>query len=324
MRSAYDIPAEVADHLRIGTCSWKYDSWKGLVYDPDRRYRADDYLADYARHFGTVEVDQWFWSLFPAGAKLPDPEVVRRYADSVPEDFRFTLKAPNAITLTHFYAKGTKGSAREPNPHFLSVDLLNRFLDALEPIRGKLGPVMFQFEYLNRQKMPSLPVFLERLEAFFQKAPAGFQYAIETRNPNYLKPGFVGFLREKGLGFVLLDGYYMPRIGDVTAKLDTRTAPFSIIRLHGPDRAGIEERTGGVWNEIVEPQDDGLRTTAEIVRQNQGAGLDTYVNVNNHYEGSAPLTIQRLLGILQGADPASSDSVAGRNRPGVCWRICGP
>jgi uncharacterized protein YecE (DUF72 family) len=27
--------------------------------------------------------------------------------------------------------------------------------------------------------------------------------------------------------------------------------------------------------------------------------LDTYVNVNNHYEGSAPLTIQRLLDILR-------------------------
>jgi hypothetical protein len=35
--------------LRVGTCSWKYDSWKGLVYDPGRAHRADDYLADYAR-----------------------------------------------------------------------------------------------------------------------------------------------------------------------------------------------------------------------------------------------------------------------------------
>ena len=299
MASAYDIPAEITRHLRIGTSSWKYDSWKGLVYDPDRRYRADDYLADYARHFNTVEVDQWFWSLFTTGVKLPSPATVRGYAESVPEDFRFTVKAPNAITLTHFYSKGTKGKAGEPNPHFFNLDVMNRFLDALTPMHGKLGPVMFQFEYLNRQKMPSLATFLDRLHEFFEKAPPGFQYAIETRNPNYLKPELIGFLREKGLGFVLLDGYYMPRIGEVTTKLDIRTAPFSIIRLHGPDRAGIEERTGGMWNEIVEPKDDGLRTTAEIVRQNAGADVDTYVNVNNHYEGSAPLTIQRLLDILR-------------------------
>ena len=30
-----NIPEKYKDYLRIGTCSWKYDSWKGLVYNPD-------------------------------------------------------------------------------------------------------------------------------------------------------------------------------------------------------------------------------------------------------------------------------------------------
>jgi uncharacterized protein YecE (DUF72 family) len=298
MLTTLKMPESYAHHLRIGTCSWKYDSWKGLIYDPDKRYRADDYLQDYATHFNTVEIDQWFWSLFPSGARLPDPDTAKRYAESVPADFRFTIKAPNAITLTHSYSKqpkGQEGHANEPNHYFLSVDLLHRFLEALDPMQGKLGPVMFQFEYLNREKMPSLPVFLDRLQGFFAKAPAEFQYAVETRNPNYLKDEFLTALRQLGLGFVLLDGYYMPRIAEVVAKLDIRTASFSIIRLHGPDRAGIEEETRGVWDKIVEPKDDGLKATAAIVRQDLDAGVDTYVNVNNHYEGSAPLTIERLL-----------------------------
>ncbi len=302
MPPRYDIPAEFAGRVRIGACSWKYDSWKGLVYEPDKRYRPEDYLSDYARHFTTVEIDQWFWSLFPGGARLPDPDMVRRYADDVPDDFRFTVKAPNAITLTHFHAKQPKGSghlANEPNPHFLSVDLLHRFLETLEPMRPKLGPVMFQFEYLNRQKMPSMAAFLDRLHALFQQAPTGFQYAIETRNPNYLAEEFLDALRQMGLGCVLLDGYYMPPIGEVAARVDVRTASFSIVRLHGRDRAGIEDQTGGAWNEIIEPKDDGLKATADIARQNLQSGVDTYVNVNNHYEGSAPLTIRRLLDILQ-------------------------
>ncbi|MCU0914335.1 MAG: DUF72 domain-containing protein [Planctomycetes bacterium] len=302
MSGRYEIPAAFAGHVRIGTCSWKYDSWKGLVYTPDRHYRAEDYLADYAQHFTTVEIDQWFWSLFPSGAKLPNPEVVPQYAASVPEDFRFTVKAPNALTLTHHYAKQPKGSeahANEPNPHFLDVSLLNRFLEILAPLHTRLGPILFQFEYLNKQKMPSLAAFLARLHAFFEKAPRGFQYAVETRNPNYLKDEFVDALRQLGLGFVLLDGYYMPRIPEVAAQIDIRTASFSILRLHGPDRPGIEKETGGTWNEIVEPKDEGLAATADLVRQNVDFGLDTYVNVNNHYEGSAPLTIQRLLDLLR-------------------------
>ncbi len=301
MLSGRNIPPGLTARLRIGTCSWKYDSWKGIVYDPDKRYRSDDYLPDYAKHFTTVEIDQWFWSLFPTGVRLPDPDVVRRYADSVPDDFRFTIKAPNAITLTHSYARQPKGSesyANEPNPHFLSMDLLYRFLETLEPMHSKLGPIMFQFEYLNKQKMPSMAAFLERLHAFFGVAPAGFQYAIETRNPNYLKDALVDALRRLGLGYVLLDGYYMPRIAEVVSKLDIRTAPFSVIRLHGPGRAEIEEQTGGVWDKIVEPKDEGLKVTLDIVTQNLEAGVDTYVNVNNHYEGSAPLTIARLLELL--------------------------
>lgn len=82
------------------------------------------------------------------------------------------------------------------------------------------------------------------------------------------------------------------------AKLDARSTPFSVVRLHGPDRAKIEEETGGTWDKIVEPKDDGLQATTEIIRQNTAAGLDTYVNVNNHYEGCAPLSIRRLIDIL--------------------------
>lgn len=297
MLTALKAPASYGHRLRIGTCSWKYDSWKGLVYDPGKHYRPDDYLADYARYFPTVEIDQWFWSLFPNGARLPDPEVAKRYADSVPDDFRFTVKAPNALTLTHPYAKQTKGAERhpnEPNPYFLSIDLLNRFLETLAPLQGKLGPIMFQFEYLNKQKMPSLAAFLERLEAFFPKAPAGFQYALETRNPNYLRDEFAHTLRQLGLGYVLLEGYYMPAVAEVAGRFDVRTAPFSIIRLHGPDRPGIEQETGGTWNAVVEPKDESLAATADIVKENLKLDLDTYVNVNNHYEGSAPLTIERL------------------------------
>lgn len=48
------IPSAYKNHLRLGTCSWKCDSWKGLVYDLDKSYQADDYLADYARYYGDL------------------------------------------------------------------------------------------------------------------------------------------------------------------------------------------------------------------------------------------------------------------------------
>ena len=295
----FTIPKEFRQHVRIGTCSWKYDSWKGLVYEPGRGYSADDYLADYARHFRTVEVDQWFWSLFPAGVKLPDPETARAYAESVPDDFTFTVKAPNALTLTHFYARQSKRYAEyanRPNDHFLSVDLLERFLETLAPMGPKLGPVMLQFEYLNRKKMPSRGAFFERLHEFFARAPRDFQYAIETRNPNYLSAEFFDFLRAHSLGYVFIEGYYMPPIAEVFDAHDTGTADYAIVRLHGGGRAEIEQATGKDWSRLVDPHPEGIEAAVRIIRSNMGRGAQTYINANNHFEGSAPLTLARLDG----------------------------
>ena len=301
MLNPLPIPNKYRNNLRIGTCSWKYDSWKGLIYRDEKKYRPNDYLEDYAKYFNTVEIDQWFWSLFPRGAKLPDVETVRIYSESVPDDFLFTVKAPNSITLTHYYAKQPKGLeklANKPNPNFLDVGLLRRFLETLEPMKSKLGPIMFQFEYLNKNKMPSRKYFLEKLNEFFGQAPTGFSYAIETRNPNYLYLDFFDFLKKHNLGFVLIEGYYMPPIGEIIQKFDINTTDYSVVRLHGPDRQGIEERTGGLWNDIIDPKDEGLKTTAQFIRDSTDRKIMTFVNVNNHYEGCAPFTIQRLLELL--------------------------
>jgi uncharacterized protein YecE (DUF72 family) len=56
------------------------------------------------------------------------------------------------MTLTHYYSKqppASKAYANRPNPYFLDIELLNQFLNLLEPMKDKLGPVMFQFEYLG-------------------------------------------------------------------------------------------------------------------------------------------------------------------------------
>ena len=54
--------------IRIGTCSWKYDSWRGLVY---RDQAKKNYLQEYSELYDTVEIDQWFWSLFGTGKVSP-------------------------------------------------------------------------------------------------------------------------------------------------------------------------------------------------------------------------------------------------------------
>ena len=54
-----DVPEAYERFVRFGTCSWKYPSWGGLVYREGRQYHADEFLADYAKHLKTVEVDRF-------------------------------------------------------------------------------------------------------------------------------------------------------------------------------------------------------------------------------------------------------------------------
>lgn len=276
--------------LHIGTCSWKYDSWRGLIY-PEGPI---NYLEEYSRCYRTVEVDQWFWSLFKGGkVALPRHEVVCEYAASVSPGFTFGIKIPNSITLTHHYNRGGKGPL-QANPYFLDIDLLNRFLDSIEPLHDQLGPLMFQFEYLNKRKMSGLPQFLDLFGAFAEKLPAGFTYAVEIRNKNFLQPAYFGLLESHGLNHVFLHGYYMPSIFDLYRQFRDKINGLTVIRLHGPGRSEIEKKTGKDWGRIVEPRDRDLDNLAAMLADMADRQVETFLYVNNHFEGSAPRTIGRI------------------------------
>ena len=286
---------DILSMLRIGTCSWKYDSWRGILYSDDPKI---NYLKEYAAKYDTVEIDQWFWSLHgPKKITLPNPNVVSAYKLSIPSDFKFTIKVPNSITLTHFYRKSKKDPL-EKNSHFLSYELFDQFLYLIEPIKENVGRLMFQFEYLNKQKMTSQKEFQKQFEKFIGNCSNDFEYSIEIRNPNYLNNEYFDFLESNGLGHVFLQGYYMPPIYEVFDKINN-TILNPVIRLHGPDRKLIETKSGGKWNKIIEPKDSELKSIIKMIELLLNSGNDIYLNVNNHYEGSAPLTIEKINKLLK-------------------------
>jgi len=266
--------------LHIGTCSWRFSAWTGLVYSGRP---GTEKLAEYAGRYGCVEVDQWYWSLFGADkVVLPQAKAAAEYAASVPEGFRFGVKLPDALTLTHLRPK-VKGGPLVPNPHFLSVELLGRFMERLEPMRGKLGPLMLQFGYLNRRMVASQDEFLERLDTFVRHLPAGHTWCVEGRNPDWLNDGYFLWLRERGLAHVWEQGYYMPPVAEVYPKHAEQLTGDTVVRLHGPDREGIEKLSGKDWSRIVAPLKDML-----LKRK------DAWVFVNKHFEDCAPKTIERI------------------------------
>jgi uncharacterized protein YecE (DUF72 family)/GNAT superfamily N-acetyltransferase len=280
--------------LHLGTCSWKYPSWRGLVY-PDK---TEDYLHEYSKHYDCVEVDQWFYSLFKGEVVLPELRTVVEYAASVLPGFRFGVKLPNALTLTHY------PKTNDPNPYFLSPDLLRTFMRAIQPLN--LGPLMLQFGFLNRQMMPSQKIFLNKLAQFVDQLPAGYTWCIETRNPNYLNADYFQFLRDHNLGHVWQQGYYMPSVFELYPRFADLLTDNVVIRLHGADREGIEERSRKKWSQITDPKDQELEQLAGMLKDLQARKKQVWAFTNNHYEGSAPLTIERIRSRL-GMTPKPED-----------------
>ena len=91
-------------NIFIGTSSWKYSSWCGLLYDEQRyAYRGKfaetrferDCLAEYAEVFKTVCVDAAYY-------KFPSERYLNGLVSQVPEDFLFTFKVTDDITLKRF------------------------------------------------------------------------------------------------------------------------------------------------------------------------------------------------------------------------------
>ncbi len=266
--------------VKFGTCSWNYDSWVGLIYDR-RLGRAADYLSEYAKIYSTVEIDSWFY-------RIPVTIEAQEYKNQVPPHFTFTCKAPQELTLTHY-----RHQSGGINPNFLSIDLFSQFIDAIHPILPQTEAIMLQFEYLNRQKMPSFNDFLAALERFFTDIPKEFSLAVEIRNKNYLNTAYFKLLQKFGISPVLVEKQFMPPVSDIARRYGKLFNDKVVIRLLGGDRKDIEDITGKKWNRIVREQNN-LQQIARMLENLQEMKKDIIVNVNNHYEGSAPLSIKRL------------------------------
>nr|UXE44111.1 hypothetical protein Hi04_10k_c110_00002 [uncultured bacterium] len=133
----------------IGTSSWKYQGWFGMIYNPLRyEYRGKfattrfnrECLAEYAETFKTVCVDAAYYN-------FPSQQYLEGMTNQVPEDFQFGFKVTDAITLKKFPNLDRFGDlAGKPNEHYLNAELFAKaFLQPCEAIRANVGLLMFEF-----------------------------------------------------------------------------------------------------------------------------------------------------------------------------------
>jgi uncharacterized protein YecE (DUF72 family) len=186
-----------AKTLYAGASGYSYKEWQGNFY-PDK-IKPDAMLAFYAERLPTVEINNTFY-------RMPKTTVLEHWAASVPEGFRFAIKASRRIT----HLGRLKVDAVTE-----SVGYLYRGLAVLG---DKCGSVLFQLP-------PNLKKDLPRLEAFLALLPEGHRAVFEFREPSWFCDEVYERLRGAGAALALSERE------DAAPPPLVETAPFGYVRL---------------------------------------------------------------------------------------------
>ena len=163
------LAAALPRRIYVGTSSWTYPGWAGLVWDQAyaEPLLSKHGLAAYSQHplMRTVSLDRTFYRPLSASQYAA-------YAAQVPDDFRFVVKAPSIVTDAMVRAEA--GRALQPNPQFLNPELaVQEFVQpALEGLQHKIGALVFQLSPLTPLLLGQLPQVLERLRLMLSALPA--------------------------------------------------------------------------------------------------------------------------------------------------------
>jgi uncharacterized protein YecE (DUF72 family) len=296
-----DLAARLPQRIHLGTSSWSFPGWTGLVY-ADRNGKpateqtlARNGLAAYAAHplFRTVSLDRTFY------APLTSPEFTG-YAAQVPDHFRFVVKAPAAFTDPAIRKSGSGEPARD-NPSFLdgAAAAATFVRPCLAGLGAKAGPLVFQFPPLGRQLLADLPRLTARIAAFMTVLPRGPLYAVEVRDPQLVSREFAAALHSAGAVPCLAAHARMPPVAEQAAAFGIAAADCTrplVARwnLHAGRRYEEAKADYFPFNRLVEEDPASRGALAALARQAAAADRDAFITINNKAEGSAPLSVLKL------------------------------
>ena len=209
-------------NVHVGTMGWSYGFWVGNFYPAG--VRSSEFLAEYSKHFETVELNNTFY-------RVPSKDVLLKWRDQTPQGFLFCAKFPQVIT----HKKMLKDCEAE----------VEFFTERISLMQEKIGPLLLQFPPAFGPKEAAL------LGDFLPKLPKGHRYAVEVRNRKLLGDKLYSLLRENRIALA---------ISPLMPETEQITADFVYIRWEG-DRRKVNGALGKVE---VDRTDDIRRWAEKI------------------------------------------------------------
>lgn len=284
--------------IYFGGSSWKYPGWLGQIYNKEYKSKKafnDNALAEYSELFPTVCAD---FALYD----FPDPDKMGFIHDQTTDEFRLSLKVTDRITIKRYPNIPRFGpKAGTENPDFLNVELFHdQFLKPLEHLKKKRGVIIFEFSTFHPNSGITYEKFVEMIDAFLQRLPKGFDYAIELRNEDFLTEEYLKMLQAHNVAHVLNNWTRMPPIIEQLRIGGILTTKFSVSRalLKAGRKYEDAVRLFQPYTEIKEENPELRLGIVEAVHRCIAEGRALYAYINNRAEGNSPKTIEGILDML--------------------------
>ncbi len=307
------LGAKLPASLHLGTSSWSFPGWQGLVYaahaSTDRLARFG--LAAYSAHplFRTVGLDRTFYQPMSR-------EELAELAQFVPPGFRFLVKAHQALTRPDaddrgrtFGDTGALRSTGIANPLFLDPQYaIDRVVGpAVTGLRDACGPIVFQFPPLELDKLPEAATnapgpaaFIDRVGDFLSRLPKGTLYAVEVRNRSIVSPEHAPRWNAMLAATGVANGYVvhptMPPLADQARLIPLATQPALVIRwlLRLDQTYQAAKDRYEPFDRLIDPDPTSRSHILTMLSAALASAKAIYIIANNKAEGSAPLSLIKL------------------------------
>ncbi len=298
--------------LRMGTSSWTFPGWAGLVWDQPyaEAKLSKEGLSAYSHHplLRTVSLDRAFYR----------PMTALQYeqlAAQVSDDFRFVVKVPSMISdaLIRSTEGERMGRGLQVNPQFLNAALFHEIClrPVLEGLKDKLGVIVLQMSPLPAQMLArdeihklfgQLAGVLSAQSAMKLVVPEAI-LAVELRNPEFVTTAWrdelIAVLKDTGAAYCLGLHAKMPPIDEQLPILralwpSPLVCRWNLHAKHG--RFGYEAAKSGYapFDKLIDEDLATREMLARVIAGTVRGGQKAFVTINNKAEGSAPLSVFKL------------------------------
>lgn len=157
--------------LHIGTSGWAYKEWQPAFYPAG--LSNDRFLEHYGSVLSACEVNGTFY-------RMQSEEVMARWAATVPDGFRFAIKAHKRLTFTERMAWSERDQG-----------FLSRFVASLTSLGDRFGAIHFRYPETRERDDDGLAAVLDAM-------PQGVPFAMDFRHASWMDAHVFSAVAERG------------------------------------------------------------------------------------------------------------------------------